>query len=154
MASYLSFGLWGVAFISLLLFFFNQLVQRCWRLQCHCLNMAVNLVSITHCTPLLSCCVQVCPSSSSPLPLSSSFPSSPSFTPLLSLHTVCSLYDNFHDPSASKGFGLESGPHLLPLGQGCAADPSRAAKIFTDLAMKGHPYAQVWMCICVHLVYV
>ena len=87
----------------LLLFFFNQLFQRCWRLQCHCLNMAVNLVSITHCTPLLSCCVQVCPPSSSPLS-SSSFPSFPSFTPLLSLQ-YCSLYDNLHDPSASKILG-------------------------------------------------
>ena len=33
--------------------------------------------------------------------------------------------------------------HLLPSGQGCAPNASRAAEIFTDLAMKGHPYAQV-----------
>ncbi len=28
-------------------------------------------------------------------------------------------------------------------GQGCTPDSSRAAEIFTDLSMKGHPYAQV-----------
>lgn len=33
--------------------------------------------------------------------------------------------------------------HLLPSGQGCAPNASRAAEIFTELAMKGHPYAQV-----------
>ena len=27
-------------------------------------------------------------------------------------------------------------------GQGCTVDTARSAKIFTDLAMKGHPYAQ------------
>ena len=35
--------------------------------------------------------------------------------------------------------------HLLPSGQGCAPNASRAAEIFTELAMKGHPYAQVAM---------
>ena len=30
----------------------------------------------------------------------------------------------------------------LPKGQGCPADPSQAAELFTRLSMKGHPYAQ------------
>ena len=32
---------------------------------------------------------------------------------------------------------------FFPTGQGCSPDAPRAARIFTDLAMKGHPYAQV-----------
>ena len=32
---------------------------------------------------------------------------------------------------------------FLLAGQGCSPDASRAAQIFTDLALKGHPYAQV-----------
>ena len=31
----------------------------------------------------------------------------------------------------------------LSLGQGCQSDPSKAAQLFTDLAMQAHPYAQV-----------
>ena len=54
--------------------------------------------------------------------------------------------------------------YIVHVGQGVTPDAPRAANIFTDLAMKGHPYAQVsnglgttnanaCTCICYHLFF-